>query len=463
MSGKRSLEFGDLGGTARRAGKNPRLDGPTWDTLPLEMKGEIFRRLASDKKGLETLLKTMTPEERPKFGKPWTDAAEWGARGTTHLGDRFSPGIQRTLAGAHTHLPRLKFTIDSRRIEGDPVPVTIQDKFVALCSVGETESASALLGRDDVDLDKISLRLGLGQARNALMSAALGGHADTVRMLIDAGAEVDASNDYGTTALMFAAMNGSPEVVDALIGKDAETDASDVADMTALMLAAQNGNMEVAIKLVEYGAEINRQDYYDTTVLMHAAKGGNAELVAELIRRGAEIGARGLSSKTVLMYAAEGGNAELVAGLIGLGADIGAVDSGGRTALMCAAENGKMEAAGVLIERGADVNAADKDHRQTALMLASYFGFAGTVSLLIQSGANVKAVDRDRKTALHYACRKPNFQNNVPGERSQLPVVKLLLDNGAEINARDYDGYTPLQYCEDRDLSQYMRERGARL
>ena len=345
--------------------------------------------LVSDRDGVETLLSTLTPEERPKFGKPWTEAAEWGARGTTRLGSRYNPHIQRILAGAYTHLPRLKFTTDPKLFGGDPVHVDNQDILVALCSFGETESARELLGKDGVDVDKISLH-----DRNALMSAALGGHADTVRMLIDAGAKVNASNESGMTALMFAAEGGNVDVINALIDR---------------------------------GAEINQTDRGRRTVLMHVADEGNAELVAKLI---------------------------------GLGADIDARDNYDGTALIYAVDNGKMDAARVLIEGGADVDAADLDGR-TVLMGASYFGDAGTVSLLIRRGANVKAVDTYRRTALHYACEKTVLQRNVPGERSKQPVVELLLDNGAEINARDNRGYTPLQYCEDRDLKEYMRTRGA--
>ena len=350
-----------------------------------------MRHLASDREGVETLLSTLTPEERSKFGRSWTEAAEWGARGTTHLGSRYSPHNQKILAGAYAHLPRLKFTTDPKVFGGDPVPVDNQDIFVALCSFGETEGARELLGRDGVNINKPSLH-----DRNALMSAALGGHADTVRMLIDSGAHVNASNESGMTALMFAEKGGNVDVINALIDR---------------------------------GAEINQTDVEGATALMHAAHGGNPELVAELI---------------------------------GLRADIRARDNYNRTALIYAAENGKMDAARVLIEGGADVDAANLEG-QTALMIASYFGFAGTVSLLIQSRANVKAVDIHGRTALHYACDTFGLQPTVPGERSpQLPVVESLLDNGAEINARDNMGNTPLHDCEDRDLKEYMRTRGAR-
>ena len=55
--------------------------------------------------------------------------------------------------------------------------VSKQDIFVALCSVGETDSARELLGKDGVNINKPSLH-----DRNALMSAVSGtcGHSSNV-------------------------------------------------------------------------------------------------------------------------------------------------------------------------------------------------------------------------------------------------------------------------------------------
>ena len=51
----------------------------------------------------------------------------------------------------------------------------------------------------------------------ALMGAVDGGHADTVKLLIDAGADVNAKTDKGFTALMGAANLGHAEVVKLLV------------------------------------------------------------------------------------------------------------------------------------------------------------------------------------------------------------------------------------------------------
>jgi ankyrin repeat protein len=46
-----------------------------------------------------------------------------------------------------------------------------------------------------------------------LIGAAANGHTDSVRALLDAGADVDAKSDDGVTALMAAERNGHNDIV----------------------------------------------------------------------------------------------------------------------------------------------------------------------------------------------------------------------------------------------------------
>jgi ankyrin repeat protein len=56
----------------------------------------------------------------------------------------------------------------------------------------------------------------------ALMSAAAAGHADVIRLLIEAGADVHAVDDEGATALSIARANGQDEAAAALVAAGAE-------------------------------------------------------------------------------------------------------------------------------------------------------------------------------------------------------------------------------------------------
>ena len=61
---------------------------------------------------------------------------------------------------------------------------------------------------------------------------------EIVRLLLDAGANVDAANKHGDTALILAACNGRMEIVRLLLDAGANVDAANTKGGTALTLAA---------------------------------------------------------------------------------------------------------------------------------------------------------------------------------------------------------------------------------
>ncbi len=75
--------------------------------------------------------------------------------------------------------------------------------------------------------------------KTALGRAAVGGHAETVAVLLEAGARVDRPEAGGRTPLILAALGDRPDVLRLLIGAGAQVDAREAeTGNTALMLAA---------------------------------------------------------------------------------------------------------------------------------------------------------------------------------------------------------------------------------
>ena len=154
-----------------------------------------------------------------------------------------------------------------------------------------------------------------------MFSAAALGYLEVVRMLLEAGADMNAENQDRSTALMFAAHNGHLEVVQVLLEAGADKNAAKQDGATALMLAAEDGHLEVVQLLLEAGADKNAATQDGTTALMLAARDGHFEVVRMLLEAGAETNAATQDGETALMAAARDGHLEVVQVLLKAGAD----------------------------------------------------------------------------------------------------------------------------------------------
>ena len=85
---------------------------------------------------------------------------------------------------------------------------------------------------------------------NELLGRIEEGDAASVKVLLEAGADPNASDDSGWTALMEAAYGGHAECVRLLLEAGAAPDIQNEEGKTALMLAAEEGHAEAA-KLLE--------------------------------------------------------------------------------------------------------------------------------------------------------------------------------------------------------------------
>jgi ankyrin repeat protein len=133
--------------------------------------------------------------------------------------------------------------------------------------------------------------------QSALMWAIAFNHPDTARLLIEHGADLDATTkmldeDFdpvvlegykanvpgtpqgGYTPLMFAARAGDLPTSKLLVSNNADINAVSVEDGTALVIAAAGGYEELALFLVEQGADPNLTDANGMTPLHYAMRDG---------------------------------------------------------------------------------------------------------------------------------------------------------------------------------------------
>jgi LPXTG-motif cell wall-anchored protein len=128
------------------------------------------------------------------------------------------------------------------------------------------------------------------------MLSAEKGYKEIVKLLIQKGANVNVSNDYGETPLIFAAREGHKEVVAELIAGKADVNAKTndkdyemvIAYQTPLMAATINGHVEIAKMLIDAKANLNSKDKFGNSILSYTVTHHRPKIFKLLKDAGAE-------------------------------------------------------------------------------------------------------------------------------------------------------------------------------
>ncbi|MDD9900529.1 MAG: ankyrin repeat domain-containing protein [Alphaproteobacteria bacterium] len=117
-------------------------------------------------------------------------------------------------------------------------------------------TAHALINNAD-DLEAVD-----DKGRSALHYAALCGPTETARLLLEKGADTEASNSQneGMTPLMFAVMMGEAATVKELLSHKANIEAQDIHGYTPLIYAAMSQEKDITHLLLKHSANPNTQD-----------------------------------------------------------------------------------------------------------------------------------------------------------------------------------------------------------
>ena len=364
-----------------------------------------------------------------------------------------------------------------------------------------------------------------------------GGDAELCRIKLEAGSDPSSANSMGQTALHVAAIWGALEVGRLLVAAGANLEAKNqMGGVTPLMCAAQRDRTEFALWLVQRGANPMTTDDSGRVAYMFAendelrellggpsgklcaaVREGDEALVKEIARESPElvesadgegntpiivaivhehwaiarwlaahaaaehfINVHGPEGECPLHLAVCAEQAELVDTLLKAGADPNtksirkneytrgnydmvdketgekrAVSSEHRTALFDCAENGNLALAKLLLDSGCDVDSTDGDGC-TALYIAIEEGQDEMADLLLSAGADPDIGNADiglDNTLLAWAA-----------SRRRLALVQLLLKHGADPNKKGKSGMYPIHMaarCGGKAIIAELLAKGA--
>lgn len=246
-------------------------------------------------------------------------------------------------------------------------------------------------------------------------------HLKTLRLLLAAGAGVNASGPSGETALNRAAgEDGNDACVNALLAAGADVNA---AGGTALQSAACAGRTECVRVLLAAGADVNAGD---GAALRGAAGAGHLSCVRELLKAGADVNAQSQKGHTALMEASLRGYTDCVKELLAHGADPNAENKDGESALGHACVGGRIPCVKLLLEQKPDVG------KLNAAMCAA----CEIMPQVMYNGRQSKAEFAE--------------------------IIHLLQEAGADVNAEDKWGQTPMKSLKIDEFKEILRAAGGK-
>jgi len=243
--------------------------------------------------------------------------------------------------------------------------------YVFLSSIFLFANANILYSAEETDTYS---DFAVDKKYSSFVNAVLTDNIKTITEFINNGANLEQPVCEGMTVLMIAAERSSFETVKLLVEKGANVNAVNTYIRETSYI--KNGDFDDKRFNFGYNAGTAYENIgMNRTVLMYALNNKDLKVVKFLLDKGADITVRDMYGEDILFYAVAKNNPRITELLIDRGANVNVKDNKGRTPLMYA----------IMQKRTQD-----------------YYNY-GIITFLIEKGANVNETDNDGNTALTYA------------------------------------------------------------
>jgi uncharacterized protein len=264
------------------------------------------------------------------------------------------------------------------------------------------------------------------------------------------------------SALLYAARDGHLDTVKIFVDAKADINQTEANGITPLLISITNAHFDIARYLLDHGAPFNTADWWGRTPLWATVEARNLDnqtgndpgvdraaaldLIKTLLERGADVNPRTKEYIPIRRW-------------LNFVNDISWVDFTGQTPFLRAALAGDITVMRLLLAKGADPNIPTFSN-STALMAAAGINYAyqqtytesvehqmEAVQLCLEKGADVNAVNSMGLTAVMGAAN-----------RGLDDIVELLVKKGARLDVKDKQGRDPLTWAKGVYLATHMPE-----
>jgi len=270
----------------------------------------------------------------------------------------------------------------------------IQVFAVLFCTVSLTaqdnpEQQKSLSMQDSRDISNIDTSyFKVGEDDYNLVEAVIKNDASVVQILLDRGADPNATSTIGNSALIYAAEKGNMEIMEMLVTRGSDVNTSGYKKETALFMTIFRNDFQATKYLLEHGANANVKDDLGVSPLMYAAATNQYQSADLLLFYEADVKVTDKGGNDPLLTAVTFENIETSDVLLQNGLSPDVQDINGNTPAIVATQHANLDILELLLDFEADANIAN-DKNYTPLAYAVTFNDYKASELLIKHNADV--------------------------------------------------------------------------
>lgn len=278
---------------------------------------------------------------------------------------------------------------------------------------------------------------------------------------------LDAKDTTGNCAIHYAAVNGHVDCIRKLVEKGVDINRAGPSGKTPLHIAASLNDVEMTKFLLENGAKNTSKDKFGRSALILAVMNGAYQVASILLAKGAPFDLPDKSTNHPLHYACAYGYPELIDLLMEAGCDPNLKNDWGLNATTVALLKNYFDCVRKMLEYPkTDVNCVDNDGRSlisNTVKSITEENFENFIFLLDEKSADTNSQDQHGLSTLHHVCRitplraveanHPDFHSKPLPEQQEIletttslykKFIKSLIDHNADVNLVTKDGLSPI-------------------